>query len=173
MIASRAGVTHTMITYYYSNKEDLWAAAVEFLFERMERDLAPPSIPAEIDSNKLIEYAREGLRRYVRYSAQHPEHHRLMIQEAARGSPRLAWVTEKFTRKFHLAGFAAIKMLQDRGVLPPVDTLSLMYMAIGAAQLPYALSPELKLIWDDDPSSKARVDAHIEAMVALFIPESV
>ncbi|MEJ6010797.1 TetR/AcrR family transcriptional regulator [Novosphingobium aquae] len=170
-IAGRAGVTHTMVTYYYSTKEDLWAAAVEFLFERMERELAMPAVPAEITDAQLIEYARVGLRKYVRYSAQHPEHHRLMIQEAARGSKRLAWVTEKFTRKQHMAGFAAIKMLQDKGVLPPVDTLSLIYMAIGAAQLPYALSPELKLIWNDDPSSQERVEAHIEAMIAMFIPE--
>lgn len=175
MIATRAGVTHTMITYYYSTKEELWAAAVEFLFQRMERELSPQpiEIEGEVDDATLIAFARDGLRRYVRYVAQHPEHHRLMIQEATRLSQRLQWVTERFTRNQHVAGFAAIKMLQERGVLPHVDTLSLMYMVIGAAQLPYVLSAELKLVWDIDPLADDRVAAHIDAMLAVFIPDPI
>ena len=38
---------------------------------------------------------RLGVRKYVRYCADHPEHARIMVQESYQGNPRLSWAEKQ------------------------------------------------------------------------------
>jgi hypothetical protein len=105
----------------------------------------------------------------VRYCANHPEHARLMVQESVRDSDRLAWAASRFIAPEHEGVIRAIKALRKRGILPDVDPVLLVYMISSAAQAPFMLAPELKHTHGVDAMDPAMIEAHADAVVALFL----
>lgn len=170
-IASRAGVTHTMITYYFATKDDLWKAAVDFLFERLTKEVRLDAGILDDSDAAIVAAAREVMRSYIRYCAKHPVHHRLMIQESVSDTPRLQWAIKNHIAGNHLPWIALFKQLTARKLVPQVEPLTLLYMVVGASQLIYTLAPEVKAIWHIDPQSAPMIEQHIDAMCRIFFPE--
>ncbi|MGH8443705.1 MAG: TetR/AcrR family transcriptional regulator [Solimonas sp.] len=168
-IAARAGVHHALIKYYYQSKDLLWRAAVSYLFERQSKELwfDPPSGPRTRAQRR--EEARQALRRYVLYCARHPEHARLMVQESVRDSERLQWASDHFIGRASHAAEAFVRRLQDDDLLPIASAPALVYIIVGAAQSFYTLAPEVRRIWKMDPSDDKVMNAHIDALLAVFI----
>ncbi|HVT35017.1 MAG TPA: TetR/AcrR family transcriptional regulator, partial [Nevskiaceae bacterium] len=169
-IAARAGVHHALIKYHYHSKEQLWRAAVTFLFHRQAGDLTfdpPPGAMATPEGRR--EHAREILRRIVRYSAQHPEHARLMVQESVRDSKRLRWLADTFVTHTSRAALNYVRLLKQEGMVPDVSESALVYIIVGAAQQFYTLAPEVKRVWKIDPSKPAVIDAHVDAMLKVLL----
>jgi TetR/AcrR family transcriptional regulator len=169
-IAAQAGVHHALIKYYYQSKDLLWRAAVSYLFERQARELmfALPDVSPKSRAARR-EAAREALRRYVLYCARHPEHARLMVQESVRDSERLQWATEHFISHIARGSEAFVRRLQEDGLLPAASAPALVYIIVGAAQSFYTLAPEVRRVWKMDPSDEAVMNAHIDALLAVFI----
>lgn len=170
-IASRAGVTHTMITYYFATKDDLWKAAVDFLFERLAKEVTLNMAILDDNDATLLAAAREGLGNYIRYCAKHPVHHRLMIQESVHDGPRLQWAIKNHIAGNHLPGMELFKLLIARKLVPQVPPMTLLYMVVGASQLIYTLAPEVKAIWAVDPQSAPMIEQHVDAMCRIFFPD--
>lgn len=170
-IASRAGVTHTMITYYFATKDDLWKAAVDFLFERLAKEVSLDASILDDSDDAILAAAREGMRNYIRYCAKHPVHHRLMIQESVSDTPRLQWAIKNHIAGNHLPGIELFKLLIARKLVPQVEPITLLYMVVGASQLIYTLAPEVKAIWHIDPQSAPMIDQHVDAMCRVFFPD--
>lgn len=168
-IAAQAGVHHALIKYYYQSKDLLWRAAVSYLFERQASELMlqPPTAPKSRAARR--EEAREALRRYVLYCARHPEHARLMVQESVRDSERLQWAIEHFIRHTARAAEAFVRALQDDGLLPQASAPALVYIIVGAAQSFYTLAPEVRRVWKLDPGNEQVIQAHADALLAVFI----
>ena len=165
-VAAAAGVNHGLIKYHFGDKDTLWREAVQLLFERTDRELA---ITPEMLEKPLEEQFEMFLRQYVRYCANHPEHARLMVQESVRDSDRLAWAASRFIAPEHEGVIRAIKALRKRGILPDVDPVLLVYMISSAAQAPFMLAPELKHTHGVDAMDPAMIEAHADAVVALFL----
>ncbi len=169
-IAARAGVNHAMIPYHFKSKLELWKAAVRFMFERLAREVSFDlgRIEREFGGDTRA-FARAAFTEYVRYCARHPEHSRLVMQESVRDGDRLDWISRHFTRYNRKASEALhLRLIQD-GVLPQVDLPSLTYIMVGASQLFYALAPEVRRVWNLEPGRDAQIEAHIDAMLKLFI----
>ncbi len=169
-IAEHAGVHHALIKYYFDNKDTLWRAAVTFLFERQVEEMRfdPPTVKANTRHNRR-EYAREALRRYVRYCARHPEHARLMVQESLRDSERLRWAADTFISITASAAERLVRVLQREGLLPEVSVPALVYIIVGSAQLFYTLAPEVRRVWGIDPEDPKVTADHIEALLAVLL----
>jgi TetR/AcrR family transcriptional regulator len=165
-IARRAGVNHALIQYYYQGKDELWRAAVTFLFERLSNEV---SFVDDADYPDRRTFAEAALRRYVHYCARHPEHARLMIQESVREGERLDWAAETFIHRNRAAAERFVRLLQADGLLPEASVSALVYIIVGASQLYYALAPEVRRVWGVDPLDSAQVDAHAEAVVKVLL----
>lgn len=168
-IAERAGVNHAMIKYYFKNKRSLWDEAVEFMFDRLTQAVDAAGID-EMDLDDLGKW-KVFLRRYVRYCAEHPEHARIMVQENMRVGPRLDWTVSNFIRPGHERMQPLTERLVAQGHLPDVERSSLTYMFVGAAQLIFALAPEVERTRDYDPLTEEAIEAHIDAMLKVFLRE--
>jgi AcrR family transcriptional regulator len=84
-IAERAGVAYQSITYHFGNKEDLWAAIVEDLFQRfMETGRGLAFDP----SGNLEQQFRNHLRLLLSDLLQRPQMRRVFVQEYLSGSGR-------------------------------------------------------------------------------------
>ena len=170
-IAARIGMSHGMIRYHYETKEKLWFAAVEFLFERLQREVR--LTPREFEQLKAgnLDVFRAWLKRYVYYCAAHPEHARIMMQESVAPSERLAEAMHKYVQESHHLVREVMKALQSRGVLPAnVPPESLIYIIAGACQNFFALAPEAHYALDYDALSPPAIDAHADAVIAIFCP---
>lgn len=170
-IAARAKVHHALIKYYFKSKEALWKEAVTFLFQRQAQELSLELAPGTLDTAKgRREHAQAVLRRFVLYSAHHPEHARLMVQESVRDSKRLRWAADLFIKRTGKAACDLVAMLQKENILPPqVSAIALIYIIVGASQLFYTLAPEVRRVWGIDPDNENVIESHVEALLAVFI----
>ena len=171
-IAARIDLTHGMIRYHYDNKEQLWFAAVEHLFERQFEYL-------RLTEAEELEFPRgtrariaKLLRRYVYYCAKYPEHARILMQETVSPTPRMRKALKQQLREPHQTAVEEIRLLQENGVLkmdaPPA---SIMYMISGACQNLFALAPEVKVTLDYNALSRQAIEDHAALIVATFVPE--
>lgn len=164
-IAKRAEVMQPAVRHHFATKEALWKAAVEHVFGLLrqqfeERVVGLRGVDAQTRAKLLV-------RDFVFFAADHPELHRLMLQEGTAWSPRLAWLVENHVRP--LNAFLAEQSGADADNPPPPH---LLYMVIGSASTPYALAPEYELTTGEDPFAKENVEAHADAVVALFFPDA-
>jgi TetR/AcrR family transcriptional regulator len=166
-IAERAQVHHALIKYHFQSKDALWRAAVTFLFERQLQQVEHS--PKLEDFADKKDYARAMLRQRVQYWAQHPEHARLMVQESCRDSERFRWMVDTFIVRTSESSGNFVQWMQDEGIVPPASLPALVYILVGAAQLFYTLAPEVQRVWGIDPSNKAAIEAHTDALVRLVV----
>ena len=165
-VAAKADVNHGMIKYYFKNKDQLWRAAITFLFERMERELGGDH--AEDEGASALTRTKNRIRRYVHYCARHPEHARMMVQESIRDNERLQWAVETFIRPQHDAARDVRDADRDAGIWPDVPDVSLSYMIVASAQMPFMLAPELKHLYDVDMSEERHIEAHADALITIL-----
>ncbi|MDW3217141.1 MAG: helix-turn-helix domain-containing protein [Acidimicrobiales bacterium] len=151
-IAARAEVTQGLVTYHFSSKDELWRAAADRIFGRMN-ELVPP------------EEGRPGaaaIRDYVEFSARHPEVFHFMVDAGRRDDDRLRWLVDTHleTRFAALAGSG----------LGAAAAAHLYYAVVGAASLIFAVAPECRALTGRDPETAAEIRAHADLVVDLFVP---
>lgn len=164
-IAEVAGVNHGLIKYHFKDKDRLWKAAVDFLFMRLNEEVATPEEEQSLSPRKRL---YKWVQRYVRYCAKHPEHARIMVQESIRDSDRLKWAVETHIKPGHQAFRLSVNEQTGEELYPEIPRVSLIYMMVAAAQTPFMLGAEVKHIYDVDVYDEAFVDQHAEAIFELL-----
>ena len=181
-IAARAGVHQPQIHYHFDTKDSLWRAAVDHLFDLLDRSISLRDLigagPSEDDGERDHRRrsrrpdARDMLealvRRFVHFAAEHPELNRIMVQEDTKDSERLAWIADhhvqpRFDGITALLAVAAVPHLRD------ADPLVLYYSLIGAASLLYVNAPEGRRLTGREPTDPAVIERHADALVAMFV----
>jgi AcrR family transcriptional regulator len=171
-IARRVEAHQPQINYHFESKEALWTAAVDYLFGLLGEAL-DDGIPADLtgfDVPQVAEAVADGIRRFVRFAAEHPELNQIMVHEGTADSDRLTWMTETHVRPFFEGIRPAWQMLRVAGIAAPIDSEILYYVLVGAASLPYVNAPEVRLLTGRDPSSPKWIRAHGDALVAILLP---
>ncbi|GAB5450958.1 MAG: hypothetical protein Hals2KO_12860 [Halioglobus sp.] len=164
-ISASAGVQHGLIKYHFENKEQLWKAAVDFLFERLYEEMAEPD---EDRTRPHSERVRRWIHRYVRYSARHPEHARIMVQESMRDSDRLTWAADTYIKEQHKLMTDSLQVTLDLARYPAIETSTLVYMLNAAMQAPFTLAAEIKHVHGTDISSDAFLENYADGVFDLF-----
>jgi len=165
-VAKEAGVQHQLATYYFKTKEELWMAvmdelAVGFLARLGDRIRGLEGVDA---ATKL----RLVVREFVKYSAENPQHHRLMTMEGRRESERLVWLIRRHVSQFFAISTKLIREAQALGVVRPGDPGQLHYCAIGIATAAFSLAPEYKLVTGKDPFTRSHIE-QIADLVCEFL----
>lgn len=165
-IAREAETTHSMITYHFGGKEQLWREAVRDMFVLLDQRL-----DGIVERSDLS--AREKLvlltRTYGHYCAEHPEHARITIAEAIRGGERLEWMVDEFVKTSHATGSSVLQAVIDEGIVPRVPLASFIYAYVGMLQLPFVLAKEAQRALSYDFMSEKAIEAHADAVVALLL----
>jgi AcrR family transcriptional regulator len=171
-IASRVHAHQPQINYHFESKTALWTAAVDYLFGLL-REAIYGVIPAKlagVDVPELGAAFADGIRRFVRFAAEHPELNQIMVHEGTAPSDRLTWLTETHVKPFFNGIRPAWEVLRDAGVAAPIDSDILYYVLIGAASLPYVNASEVRLLTGRDPKSPSWIDAHADGLVSILLP---
>jgi AcrR family transcriptional regulator len=171
-IARRVEAHQPQINYHFESKAALWNAAVDHLFGLLGETLngVLPARPTEVDVSDLAVAFADGIRRFVRFAAEHPELNQIMVHEGTAASERLAWMTEVHVKPLFDGIRPAWKMLCDAGVAAPIDAEILYYVLVGAASLPYVNAPEVRILTGRDPSDPEWISAHADGLVSILLP---
>jgi AcrR family transcriptional regulator len=171
-IASRIQAHQPQINYHFESKTALWMAAVDHLFGllRAAMDGVIPAKLTGVDMPVLAAGFAEGIRRFVRFAAEHPELNQIMVHEGTAPSDRLTWLTETHVKPFFNGIRPAWQALRDAGIAAPIDSEILYYVLVGGASLPYVNAAEVRLLTGRDPDDSTWIDAHAEGLVAILLP---
>jgi AcrR family transcriptional regulator len=167
-IASRAGVNHGLIPYYFGAKEKLWRAAVDRAFGQLGTGLRAVLDDPGIGDDR--ERAGLMIRNYVRFVAEHPEFVRLMHEEGKRRGPRMRWLVDRHVRPLYEAVSGLMSRAQSRGALPAdIDPVHYHYILAGAAGVIFHQAEECKRLAGIDPFDEAAVEQHARVVEFLFL----
>jgi AcrR family transcriptional regulator len=171
-IAERVQAHQPQINYHFESKAALWTAAVDYLFGLLGEALdgALPAEPTGMNATQLASAFADGIRRFVKFAAEHPELNQIMVHEGTAASDRLSWMTETHVKPVFDGIRPVWQMLRDAGVVPPIDSEILYYVLVGAASLPYVNASEVRLLTGQDPSNPQWISAHAEALVTILLP---
>ncbi|MGH0033061.1 MAG: TetR/AcrR family transcriptional regulator [Myxococcota bacterium] len=166
-IATRAGVNQGMIPYYFGTKEALWREAVDRAFAELRGEI-DPVIDADVPNDR--ERLARMIRALVRYVARRPAFARLMSEEGKREGPRMHWIVDRHIRPLfdvteHMGGLVDTTPYGGRFV--PLY----FYILVGAVTLIFHQAPECRRLTGLDPTDDAMVEAHADALIALFVPK--
>jgi TetR/AcrR family transcriptional regulator len=171
-IALRVEAHQPQINYHFDSKEALWEASVDYLFGLLGAAL-DGALPDDIARAEVSVVARafaEGIRRFVRFAAEHPELNQIMVHEGTAASDRLKWITDTHVKPFFDAIGLAWRMLRDAGWAAPIDSDVAYYLLVGAVSQPYVTAAEVRLLAGRDPRDPEWIDAHAEALVRMLLP---
>ena len=166
-IAAAAGTHQPQINYHFDSKDALWRAAVDHLFDRLDRAVAEHLGDPRPGWDSRAGFAA-NVRAFVRAAAELPELNRIMVQEATIDSERLQWIVEQHTRPRFAAVTEHWRRLRSGGLVADIDEVVLYYSLVGAASLAYVNAPEARLLGHDTLAT-AFIDAHAEALVTMFV----
>ena len=146
-ISEAAGVLHTTMLYHFKRKDMLWRAVVDDLFAELDARLAQHQ--ANVTEQSPLEFSRQLLRAFIRFSAERPELHRIMTSEGRASSERLNWLVERHSRRFYnlMAGFTSLVDMPA----PHNTPVRLYYAIVGLATAPFTLAPEFELLSGINP----------------------
>ena len=166
-IATAAGTHQPQINYHFDSKEELWKAAVDHLFDRLDDAVARHLGETDPGWNSRAGFAA-NVRAFVRAAAGLPELNRIMVQEATIDSGRLQWIVERHTRPRFEVVTEQWRRLRDDGSVADIDEVVLYYSLVGAASLAYVNAPEARLLGHDTLTSTF-IEAHADALVTMFL----
>lgn len=165
-IAARAGTTQGLVTYHFRNKDELWRAAADQLFGKLRVRLLEG--PVDVASSDPKEIAREAIRQYVRFVAEHPDLFRFMVDEGKHADERMQWLVDTHLRPLYDTFRRFGESLQP--VLDPAFVPHAYYVLAGASSLIFAVAPECRRLTGLDPGTKKTVETHAEVMARLLVP---
>jgi TetR/AcrR family transcriptional regulator len=165
-IADRAGANLGLIKYYFDGKERLWKAAVTRAFAELQAELAEGARPS--DDDDPLAWLDRVVRQFVHFVARHPEFMRLMNDEGKRDGRRMRWLADRFVRPMSQVVGAHLDRAQAEGLVPPIPSVTLRYIVLGAAGLIFSQAPECKYVTGVDPTDPQFAERHADAVLQLL-----
>ena len=165
-IARQAGVEQGLLTYHFRNKDALWRAAADQVFDTLRESVVERLTAAgEVSSD---ERARELIRTYVRTMAAHPEFFRFIVDQGHRFDERTEWLVDTHIRP-------AFEMMIQLGLLRVAggDERKLphaLFALLGASTLIFSVPANCQRLTGVDPRDPEAIDAHADFVAALLIP---
>jgi TetR/AcrR family transcriptional regulator len=165
-IATRAGVTQPLLTYHFHSKEELWRAAVDSVFELLNRAIDERARGLrgvdQIASAKLL------VREFITFSARNPQLHRIITQESKADGSRMDYLVDRHVRPIYQRTVEIFDSLAREGAVPDIPVAHLYYILTGAGPTMFVLAPECRRLTSLDPSDDEVIEAHADAVCRLL-----
>jgi TetR/AcrR family transcriptional regulator len=165
-IAARAAVAQPLLNYHFRSKEALWQAAVDSLFDLLNRALDRRANGLrgvdEITRAKLI------VREFIIFSARNPQLHRIIMQESKTDGSRMDYLVDRHVRPIYERTIEIFESLSLVGAVANIPAPHLYYILTGAGPTMFLLAPECRRLSSLDPSSDDVIEAHADAVCLLL-----
>jgi AcrR family transcriptional regulator len=165
-IAAEAGVTQPLVNYHFRSKDELWQAAVDALFARL--DEAMDERQRGLRGVDDVTTAKLLVREFVVFSARNPQLHRIITQESKADGPRMDYLVDNHVRPIYERTTAMLAALAERGAVPPIAPAHLYYILTGAGPTMFVLAPECRRLTSLDPTADDVIETHADAVCHLL-----
>ncbi len=169
LIAERAGVQQPLLAYHFGSKEELWRVAVGQLFDDLTQSLGERIFGLRGVEHTAV--AKLVVADFVRFSAAHPQLHRIIMQECKVDGERLEWLVEQHIRPLFEGAVAMLEPLVSAGKVRDVPAVHLYYLLTGAGATMFVLAPECRLLSGVDPLDPSEIERHVDAVVSMLFTE--
>jgi AcrR family transcriptional regulator len=159
------GVSHNLIHQRFGSKLGLWYAAVDRAFSQQVTQLATAFDPTLADPLDQLNHA---IRRFVHYSAEHPELLGLMNIEARVDSERLDHIYASYVAPALEPLGRLLDYLEAERRIRPISLRALFFLIAHGAAAPFTLVPLARHFADADPLDPDQV-AEQAALAAELI----
>lgn len=165
-IATEAGITIQLLVYHVKTKTQLWQMVMEHILAQYTHVETQIEILPETAS--AGEKLRHVITEMITYMATHPALHRIMTQEGARPSPRLAWLSERLVRP-DLEKFVELATLAQKegAVRADIEPLRLRYAVVAMGSVPFSVAAEYEYFAGVSPFSHGEVQKTIDMVLKL------
>jgi TetR/AcrR family transcriptional regulator len=169
-IARRADSTQQLIGYHFGSKEDLWKAAADAVFGRAQERLVDALTETTTGTATFEPRARAEtvIRAFIAVSAEAPELHQFVTQEAKHDGPRLVWILERWGQPFYDLIAEMFGDLGRRGDMASVHPVHLYFLLIGGCTV-FANAPQVARLTGLDALGDDFVAAHTDLVVATLL----
>jgi AcrR family transcriptional regulator len=151
------GVSHNLIHQRFGSKQGLWYAAVDRAFSQQVAELATAFDPTLTDPLDQLNHA---IRRFVHYSAEHPERLGLMNIEGRVDSERLDYIYTTYVAPALAPLGRLLDYLENEGRIRPISLQALLFLIAHGAAAPFTLVPLARHFDPADPRHPERVAEH-------------
>lgn len=174
-IAQAAGVTHSMLHYYFRTKDKLFDRIIEskigMLRYIMLETLGDPSLP-------LYTKLRNAIENHFDFIASNPDLPRFMINEVLTQPERMSVVVDKLKRHTPLVVESLQRQIDeyaDKGLCRRVDAGMLMLDIVSLNIFPYSARPMVNallggMMEKDEVFSAARKQENVETIMRKLKP---
>jgi AcrR family transcriptional regulator len=151
------GVSHNLLHQRFGSKQGLWYAAVDRAFSQQVTQLATAFDPTLTDPLDQLNHA---IRRFVHYSAEHPELLGLMNIEARVDSERLDYIYGKYVAPALAPLDRLLDHLREHGRIRPISLRALFFLIAHGAAAPFTLTALARHFDETDPLDPDQVAEH-------------
>lgn len=163
-LEEEAGVKRNILAYHFQDKETLWKASADAIFNVMRAEfdqrLAIMREVAERDALAFI------VRFYVYFNARHPELSRLMSQEATRHTWRIQYLIDNHIRRSTLDIEKHVRAAKG---LDRDQFVHWYYIMISSTSTIFSFAAECRDLFGVDPCEEETVEAHAAMVVSLLL----
>jgi TetR/AcrR family transcriptional regulator len=163
-IAHRAGAHQPQINYHFASKELLWRAAVDHLFGLLAGQVGETTA----DDTDPVARFTDGVRRFVRFSAQRPELHRIMNLESTAGTSRLEWIVDNHVGPLFDVVRREWEQVRATGIGTDLSAVEVWLLLVGFGAIPFANAPVVSRFGGPDPADAEQVERHTDRLLGLL-----
>ncbi|MBB5165357.1 TetR/AcrR family transcriptional regulator [Mycobacterium sp. AZCC_0083] len=166
MLNRELGVSHNLIYQRFGGKDDLWRAAIDFGFGpllRIMQGIFDPTLTEPLEQFRL------AIRRYVVFSADHPQLVALMNIEARQDTDRLSYIYDTYIEPA-LSGVGRLLLyLAEQRAIRPISLREFHFLVSHGAATLYSLVPLAILFDPAPPGDPAAVEEHARLVSDVIV----
>lgn len=151
-LADACGVNHSLITYHFGDKDNLWKCVMEALFGPfVERLNARTEGLGNLEPEIAMKIA---IRDFAAFCAERPELHRIMTLEGRHQTGRLEWLVENYMQGVFDTAVTLIQQGQKQGTIKPGNPARLYHSIVSIVGASFAYVPQYEMLTGEktDPS---------------------
>ncbi|AMK19596.1 TetR-family transcriptional regulator [Sphingobium sp. MI1205] len=169
-IAADAGITIQLLTYHAKSKERLWELVMEHMLTKYETFRGETkALPSDASAADRLRHVIADI---VRYSASEPALHRIMTSEAVQPSPRLSWLSEKFTRPAYDEFVSLAAQAQREGAIRrDIEPARLRFAVVAMASVPFSVPAEYEYFTGKSPFSYGEIEQTIDLIIHMVFED--
>ena len=166
-IAKQANISPSLLQYHIKTKEDLWKQAVSRLGNELLEHLK--EIESYFKDLEGVPLMKAYNRQFIYFSARRPEFFKIAFHEISDESHRAEWMMDEILTPLHIQFSTQAgpnnQVVEETQALSPAHFHSLV---IGAANMFFALSFQIKRQFGVDSFDKEEIDRYVD-----FVNETI
>lgn len=166
MINRELGGSHNLVYQRFGTKEELWKAAVDYGFGGLVNYARASFDPTVADQ---LEQLRLAIRRFVLYSANHPELLALMSIEGRQNTERLSYIYDTYIEPSQRPLARLMNHLADEGKIRAIPYRTFFFLFVHGGASSFTLAPLATLFDPSDPADPESAEQQADLVATIIV----